>query len=272
LAFELAFHSYSFQYWKDTSQALADINLTVRPGSVCAILGPTNAGKTTLLQSISGILGNHHAHSIVHGSIRIGKQSYDPLPRSVLFPGVGLTTQEPYFQISGLRETVAEEVALTLESLGADRSQVLARTDEILQRLGLSSLADRKPFTLSGGELQRVALATILVAKPPVLLMDEPCNSLDGLAQERLTSIIRSLKNSTTILIADYRIDFALETADEFVVMNKGRILFSGGKKKFVQRLATFGDVLPVTQWIRALKAVQKSPIRKRILRTVGLQ
>ncbi len=271
MALDVVVSNFSFQYWKNAPPALSDVNLTIRSGSVCAILGPTNAGKSTLLQGISGVLGSHNTQGNADGTFQIGGEFYSPLPRKVLFPTVGLTLQEPYYQVSGLRDTVFEEISLTLETLGIAGTEINSRTQDILDRFGLAHLAIRKPFTLSGGELQRVALATILVANPPVLLMDEPSNSLDGLAQQRLASIVCSMKGSATVLFADCQLDLAIKTADQFVVMNEGHVLFSGGRQMFIQKMAEFGNILPVTQWTQALESLQKLPTNRRISRVLGI-
>ena len=172
MGLELEVSNFSFQYWKESPKALTDVSFTVPAGSVCALLGPTNAGKTTCLQAMSGALGSHHRESIASGVVRVGNEVHTPLPTRILFPQVGLTIQEPSYQISGLRPTVREEVNLTLESLSVDEQEITLRTNELLLILGLDRLANRNPADLSGGEQQRVALATILVARPPVLLMD----------------------------------------------------------------------------------------------------
>jgi len=236
--------------------ALTNIHLTVASGTVCAVLGPTNSGKTTLLHAIAGTLGSHHHDALSAGSIGIGEQLFRPLPRSVLFPTIGLTIQDPYYQISGLRDSVGEEVALTLESLDVDHSEIQSRVTKLLESLGISHLATRKPATLSGGELQRVALANILIAEPSILLLDEPANSLDGTSLHRLAAVVSGLKGSSTIVIADSQIDLALMVADQIVVMDGGRLVFSGDRIKFIESLPMFSSLLPVDTIELALTAL----------------
>ena len=246
MALELTISNLSFQYWQHSPKVLRDINLRVPSGSICAVLGPTNAGKSTLLHAIAGILGAHNREAIAHGQIQVANDVFTPLPNKVLFPTVGMTLQEPYFQISALRTNVLDEVCLTLESFDLPRSEIRRRAQQILADLGLSEFSDRNPVTLSGGELQRVALANVLVANPEILLLDEPCNSLDGNAQKRLTTIIRNLKGSTTTILADYQIEFAMSVADHFVVLNSGTIDFQGGRAELTKHLSDFSALLPV--------------------------
>ncbi len=243
----------------------------MRAGSVCALLGPTNGGKTTILQAVAGVLGAHHPEVISGGTINIGTESFAPLPRKILFPLVGLTLQEPFFQISGLRKTVSQEVALTLEPSDVPDVEIQRRVTGILSKLGLSGLSDRDPSTLSGGELQRVALANVLVADPAILLLDEPCHSLDGVARTRLASIIRSLKGSVTTIVADYQLDFAVSVADQFVVLDKGSIVFDGDRPALVEHLPDFRQILPVDSWLKALQTLRSNERGKRYLKMAGI-
>jgi energy-coupling factor transporter ATP-binding protein EcfA2 len=161
-------------------------------------------------------------------------------------------------------------VALTLETLGTHESEATSRTEQILDTLGLDHLSHRKPFTLSGGELQRVALATILVANPEVLLLDEPCNSLDAAAVRTLASVLCTFRGTATIVIADAQIDLALRTADQFVVLHEGRAVFSGPRLEFIERLFQFNALLPSERLAGALSLLEGSDtgraIRRRVL------
>jgi len=272
MAHAIEITDFTFRYGKEAPEALSHMSLTIPAGSVCALLGPTNGGKTTLLHALSGILASHHRDSVSSGTIRIGDQTYAPLPPNVLFPAVGLTIQDAYSQVSGLRETVFDEVLLTLETLGTPLEEARKTVEGLLLSLGLSHLALRKPSTLSGGELQRVAMATILVAQPAVLLMDEPCNSLDGTAQHRLRSVVHALKPRTTVVIADYQLEFVLGIADQFVVLDSGRIVFSGNRRSLLERLADFSHLLPTDDWVKTRAAVKKSTYRRRIEKVLGIQ
>ncbi len=272
MALELEISHLSFQYWKDSPIVLTNVSLTIPPGSICALLGPTNSGKTTLLQAIAGLLGSHHREAVASGTIRLGEETFAPLPERILFPTVGLTLQDPYYQISGLRDSVLEEVLLTLEPLDLPRSEIQNRATGLLDTLGLAHLSHRKPTTLSGGELQRVALANIIIAKPQVLLLDEPCNSLDGAAQRRLASILCSLKGSTTTLIGDYQTEFAMRTADQFIVLDGGKMVFAGDRSRFVENLMTFRALLPVDALEQTLGDPASSALRKRMARILGIR
>lgn len=276
MALEVAFDNFSFRYSPHTPEALKKLSIRVEAGSTCAFLGPTHAGKSTLLQSVAGILGLHHQTSRATGSIRVGDDTFDPLPKNVLFPTIGLVLQDPYVQISGVRETVHDEVAFTLENLDIPAERRAQRVTETLQMLGIDHLASRKPTQLSGGELQRVALATILVAKPEVLLLDEPTTSLDHQGQLQLIHIVRRIKKSTTVVLADTAIDFALSVADLFVVLDGGTVIFSGQRSDFLHRLPDFTRLLPIGDWqdvITGIRSAAGEGVRmsRRLTKLVGL-
>lgn len=224
-----------------------------------------------MLQAIAGILGTHHHESVANGHIRLGTEVFSPLPRKVMFPTVGLTLQDPRFQISGLRESVLEEIALTLQSFDYPEAEVDARTDQMIERIGLSHLSHRRPSSLSGGELQRVALANVLIAQPEILLLDEPCNSLDGVAQSRLGSLIRSIKGTTTVILADYQIDFALPLADHFVVLNEGTVVFAGDRAGLINRFSEFRNLLPTEHWEEVRRSLAASSKGTRIMKKCGV-
>jgi energy-coupling factor transport system ATP-binding protein len=249
MAAAVTLNAFSYCYPSATRNALTDISLHLPAGSCCALLGPTNAGKSTLLQALAGTLGKHYAGKAT-GSITIGTERYHPLPSTVLFPHVGMVLQDPHVQISGLHESVYDEIAFTLRNIGTPFDQERKRIHEVSSTLGLEPLLSRDPSTLSGGELQRVALASILVAEPDVLLLDEPVVSLDAANRTALTRFLRSINKRTTIVWAETQIDEVLFAADTFVVLNEGRSVFLGGRRAFCKQLGEFDHLLPVNDWI----------------------
>jgi energy-coupling factor transport system ATP-binding protein len=249
MADRIALSSFSFQYSPSTPRVLSSISLEIAGGTCCAILGPTGAGKTSLLHCLSGIMRRHHPEAMSSGKLQIGERYFDELPPQILFPTVGLTLQDPHVQISGVRDTVFGEVLFTLENTGTMPQNPSVVILPLLRSLGIDLLADRKPTSLSGGETQRVALATILVAQPPVLLLDEPATALDMTAQEMLRGILRSMKGKTSIVLTDTQLDFALGVCDQIIVLDEGAILFDGRPAAFLRRMQDFATALPLESW-----------------------
>lgn len=243
----------TFRHSESSRPVFRSFGMDIPPGACCALLGPAGAGKTTLLEILSGAAGSQYKTARAGGTVRIGSEIYSPISSQVLFPAVGLVLPDPYIQISGIRRTVRSEIAFTLENLGTDTIVRRQRVDEMLSKLGLTALADRDPRTLSGGEMQRVALASLLVARPPVLLLDESANALDTQAAGMLSAILHDLKGSTTTILTDYTADFALGVADRFIVLHEGSIRYQGDREGLIAAADTLGDFIPPPAPARAL-------------------
>ena len=270
---EIAVKDLSFHYTESSDAALSSLTFTIPSGSCCAILGPTGAGKTTLLYALSGALGAYSS-GLGTGSVRIGGEEFNPFPKNVLFPRVGLALQEPHVQISGLRETVLEEIQFTLENIGLDEDLVESGAIDILKQMGILHLAERKPGSLSGGEIQRVALASLLVARPPIILLDEPVTSIDGPGCLTLARTIVSFKKKSTVLFTDTGLDLSLSVADWILVLTAGHQLFFGEKKLFLQNLQSFSEVLQTHTWesISNKLLLPGTNRQRRFARALGIQ
>jgi energy-coupling factor transport system ATP-binding protein len=227
MAASIELSSFSLRYSPSAKLSLETITLSAATGSCVGIVGPTGAGKSTLLHALSGILGKHHVEASAEGRMLIADMIFDGIPRDVLFPTVGLVLQDPFVQISGVRDTVREEISFTLENIGKSPGSDDAIL-ELATDLGIEHLLERKPTTLSGGETQRVALGTILVARPRILLLDEPVASLDAAAQDRLRGILRSIRKTSTIVLTDTQLDFPLATCDQIAMLQDGHVTFFG--------------------------------------------
>jgi energy-coupling factor transport system ATP-binding protein len=252
MAQRLVIKDLSLQYSASEPKALSSLSMEVEAGSCCAVIGPTGAGKSTLLHCLAGTTGRHHPESVASGHIQIGDAGFNGIPHEILFPTAGLVLQDPYVQISGVRDTVFDEILFTLENLGGRPNDPQNTILPLLRRLGIEHLADRKPTSLSGGETQRVALAAILIAQPPVLLLDEPTSALDSKAQDRLRFILRSLHGKTTVLISDTQIDFAAAVADQILLLDHGKVVFRGDPRTLFSQLHKFSALLPVEGWLQA--------------------
>ncbi len=265
MAPSIALRSLSYQYFQESPPALRDVTLEIPPGRCAAILGPTGSGKTTLLHLLSGILGSQFTTGKAVGSVSIGDEEYTPLPPRVLFPFAGYLMQDAALQLSGVKDTVEEEVAFSLDNLNTTGEERRRKVESVLSILRIGHLAGRRPSQLSGGELQRVALASVLVSEPPLLLLDEPVSALDSLALHSMTSLVRSLVPRTTVIIADSGIEFGLAAADLFIVMKEGSPVFSGGRSEFLGSLDTFSEYLPIALWKELLTQSKTLTIDSRI-------
>lgn len=216
-------------------KVLRGVSLDVPPGSFVALLGPSGCGKTTLLRTIAG-LEQPNA-----GSIRIGDETMVDTARRVHVPTekrkLGMV-----FQSYALwpHMTVAQNVTYPLRRQGVPRREWSGRVDAAMAAVGLPPILDRYPSQLSGGQQQRVALARAMVARPRVLLLDEPLSNLDANLRDQLRRELRLLhdrEGTTTILVTHDQQEAAM-LADLIAVVHKGRIVQVGSPSVVLDRPA----------------------------------
>jgi sulfate transport system ATP-binding protein len=195
--------------------ALDDVDVTVRSGTLTALLGPSGGGKTTLLRVIAGL---EQADS---GTVVIDDQDATRIPARRRDVGFVFQHYAPFGHLS-----VARNVAFGLEIRKRPKAETAARVDELLHLVHLEAFADRLPSELSGGQRQRMALARALAVEPKVLLLDEPFGALDATVRKELRQWLRRLHDEvhvTTVFVTHDQAE-ALEVADEIVVVNGGRV------------------------------------------------
>ena len=164
------------------------------------------------------------------GQVMIDGMEASSTPVSVLCKKVGLVFQNPFNQLSGARDTVFGEVAFGLQNLGVPREEILKRVERSLELLEISPYRERNPFDLSGGQIQRVAIASILAMEPEVLSLDEPTAGLDPKGRDEILdqlASLHSLRGITVILVSHSMEDIA-KYVERMIVMNKGEKAFDG--------------------------------------------
>ncbi|MGE0353639.1 MAG: energy-coupling factor ABC transporter ATP-binding protein [Gemmatimonadales bacterium] len=223
----VALDRVTFQYPAAASPALRDLTLEARPGEITWLLGELGAGCTTALLVMAGL-----APRLTDGN-RDGTVSVlglDPADgRGELAGRIGLVTASPQLQLSGIATTVADEVAFTPANLGWPAGRIEPAVQGALEALGIASLARRHPGSLSGGELQRVILASVLALAPAVWLLDDPAPPLDAPGRELLAHLLQSEKHrGATIVIAGEDADFLLGLATRVVVLRQGSVVLEG--------------------------------------------
>ncbi len=268
-------HELTHTYAHGTRPALDNISLHIPAYSVTAVLGPSEAGKSTLLCAIAGILDAHAAGVTASGTVTLFGERFEPYPVHPQFPGISMVLQDPAVQISGLTETVHDEILLGLRHAGIPRDTALRQMDEALHLLSIAGLRDRTLRTLSGGELQKVALASALATGPSLLLLDEPSSALDGASASSLGSLLRRLSKRSTVILTDTALDLAVRCADRIVILDSGRLRFGGTPAEVLRNAASFADILPATGWSDAVQRLERSdpgrPIIRRLRGLVGL-
>ncbi len=196
-------------------QALENINLEVKEGTLVALLGPSGSGKSTLLRAIAGL------EPPDQGSILINGQ--DATHVDIRKRNIGFVFQH-YALFKHL--TIRKNIAFGLEIRKTPAKQIKQRVEELLELIQLKGLGDRYPSQLSGGQRQRVALARALAVQPQVLLLDEPFGALDAKVRKELRDWLRNLHDEVhlTSIFVTHDQEEAMGVADEIVVMNNGKI------------------------------------------------
>lgn len=218
----------SFKYELQEEKTIKNMDLYVKQGEFVGIIGKNGSGKTTLCNIIRGIIPDF-IQGHISGDIVIDGKNIDDIERGEMVELVGFVFQNPFSQISGIKKTVFEEIAYGLENLGVPREEIRQRVTDVIKLLKIEDLQDKNPNELSGGQSQRVAIASIIVMNPKVLIFDEPTSQLDPLGTEEIFDILKLLKSQNkTIILVEHKIDLIAEYADRVVVMDDGEIIFNG--------------------------------------------
>jgi molybdopterin-binding protein len=199
--------------------SLQDINLSVRKGSYCVLLGESGSGKTLILNTIAGL------YKVKSGKIILNNKeiTFEKIQNRK----VGLLFQD-YAIFPHL--TVFQNIAFPLKIQKFPKKEIMLRVMDLADEMSITNLLQRKPSGLSGGELQRVALARILAFNPEVLLLDEPLSSLDVTLRNDLRNTLRNLnRKGITIVHVTHDFEEALALARHIAVIHQGKIIQQGG-------------------------------------------
>ena len=224
---------FGYRYPERPAAALEDITLELAHGSFTVLAGRSASGKSTLLRAASGLVPHFHGGD-AWGELTVGGLSIREHEPGDIAQVAGTVLQEPEAQL--VMNSVGSEIALALEHRGAAPGAVARAVEEVALALGVESLLERRLDTLSGGELQRVALAAALAHRPELLILDEPTSQLDPVAGDELIWLLRRLNEEwgTAVLMAEHRLERCLPAADRVVAMEGGRIVFNGAPDAFL--------------------------------------
>lgn len=221
-------HGVTYTYPTTEIPALKNIDLQIKEGEFLAIVGSNEAGKSTLCYTLSGFVP-HFFRGQLEGEVYVGDMNLKESNLSEWVLNVGLVFQNPFNQISGSKFTVFEEIAFGLENLGIPRQEMIERVERAMARTKISDLADRSPYSLSGGQQQKVALTSILVMEPKVMVLDEPTSQLDPIGTREVFQIIKEMSQSgITVVMTEHKIEWVAEFADRVIALDAGEILVQG--------------------------------------------
>lgn len=252
---EIIFKDVSFSYDGKTN-ALENINLCLDGNLIHGIIGPIGSGKSTMLELMNGIVKPTFGKVIIgkydlsnaNGKFNFNKFRYD----------VGLVYQFPEKQF--FCNTVGEEVAFAEKVFKPKNKEIRKKVINILKIVGLDeSYISRSPFSLNGGEKRRVAIASVLISNPKVLILDEPTIGLDNKSKRRLMKMLRNLKvkYNKTIIIVTHDVDMLYDIVDNIVVLNNGKVVVEGNKLNVFSNVELLDDNnAPVPSIVRLEKKI----------------
>lgn len=218
----------SYAYPDADDVVLTDVDIKISPGSVVGIVGASGSGKTTLAKVISGFIPHVEGGELA-GSVDIGGIDLSTISLAEAVTHVGLVIQSPFNQISGAKFTVREEIAFGLENRGIARAEMIVRIDAVADLMRISHLLDRSPYNLSGGQMQLVAIASMIVMRTRVLVMDEPTSQLDPGGTRMVFDVISALAaTGITIVILEHKLELLREHTDQILVLAERRIVAHG--------------------------------------------
>ena len=237
-----------YRYPLTDTNALDDVSFTISEGEFIGVIGENNAGKSTLCQALVGLVP-HFYKGLYDGKVMICGKNVRESSVSDLSENVGLAFQNPFTQVTGAKVTVYEEVAFGLENLGIPRDEMSKRVTEALELLGISEYRDRNPFDLSGGQMQRVALAGVIAMKPDVIILDEPTSQLDPKGSEEVFKAVQKLSESgMTIIMVEHKMEKIAAYSDRVMLMSGGKIVDFATPHEIFSRddIQEYGVIEPV--------------------------
>ncbi|MGN7142526.1 ABC transporter ATP-binding protein, partial [Streptomyces pseudogriseolus] len=214
----IRFENVSVTYDGAAEPAVREVDFEVPEGELVLLVGPSGVGKSTVLGAVSGLVP-HFTGGTLHGRVTVaGRDTRTHKPRE-LADVVGTVGQDPLSHF--VTDTVEDELAYGMESLGLAPEVMRRRVEETLDLLGLAGLRDRHISTLSGGQRQRVAIGSVLTPHPKVLVLDEPTSALDPAAAEEVLAVLQRLVHDlgTTVLMAEHRLERVVQYADQVALL-----------------------------------------------------
>lgn len=228
MALTASLRDVSFTYAFGAKPAIRGVDLDIEPGRLYGIVGPNGSGKTTLCSILRGTIPHFHPGELT-GTVTVQDRNLEDWDPVELSNTVGYVFQNPFTQISGIKETVFEEVAFGLENQGRPRDEIIDRVRRVIDEVGIRRLIRKNPNELSGGQRQLVAFASIIAMDSEVIVIDEPTSQLDPETTEMIFAIISALQDAgRTIILVEHAIDQLAEHADDIIVMCRGEVIGAG--------------------------------------------
>ena len=249
----------SYKYPLEEKQALKNINIEIKKGEFWAVIGKNGSGKTTFCNMLRRFVPDFYKGELT-GKITLEDKELKDYSQKELVQKIGFVFQNPFTQISGVKDTVFEEIAYGLENLGLDKEEIISRVEKILKLLEIEKLRHRNPYDLSGGQKQRVALASIIAMDPDILVIDEPTSQLDPKGTEDIFKIINLMANEgKTIILVEHKLELIAEYAENILVLDEGEIILSGKAEEVLNNKILLEKEIGMTQYSMLAYELEKA-------------
>jgi ABC-type cobalt transport system, ATPase component len=231
---KIVVENLKYKYPATEHLALDGITFSAEAGEFIGIIGKNSSGKSTLCQAIAGLVPNFYKGSY-GGKVMVDDLEVKKVDISELCEKVGTVFQNPFNQVTGSKLTVYEEIAFGLENLGIPKDEMIKRIDEAMELLDIIKYKDRNPFDLSGGQMQRMAIASIIAMQPEVIVLDEPTSQLDPQGREEVYQAVQKLsKKGITIFMVEHNMEKIASYSDRVLLLDEGKqIAFDTPQKIF---------------------------------------
>lgn len=233
---EIRVKNLKYRYPHTDRLALDGITCDIHAGEFIGIIGRNGSGKSTFCQALTGLVPNFYrgayGGTVFVDDIEVRNVEVDDLCRKV-----GIVFQNPFNQVTGSKLSVYEEIAFGLENFAIPRIEMMRRIDESMELLDISRYKDRAPFDLSGGQMQRMAIASIIAMEPEVIILDEPTSQLDPQGSEEVFRAVRKLsEKGITIIIVEHKIEKIASYSDRIMLLDNGKLIAFDTPRKIFSR------------------------------------
>lgn len=254
----LKLENVNYKYPLEEKNTLQNINIEIKKGEFWAVIGKNGSGKTTLCNILRRFVPDFYKGELTGKITLEGKELKDYSQKEIV-QKIGFVFQNPFTQISGVKNTVFEEIAYGLENLGIEREIIISEVEKILKLLEIERLRDKNPYNLSGGQKQRVALASIIAMNPDILVIDEPTSQLDPKGTEDIFKIINLMANEgKTIILVEHKLELIAEYAENILVLDEGEIILSGKANEVLNNKILMEKEIGMTQYSMLVYELEK--------------